>query len=272
MRKSITDLSSVTTVGLDLAKHDEFGLTWVERMHTGHAAPISVVWHAQNDLRGYQFGSANRYHRRIIGIVINSKKNEQISRLKVFQDLEIDYDIDLRKRRIDCYTDLFKHMVALAKYPEPEALSYEQIQKLALAFRDWYFNSGDLIASETTRDHYFDVQDGFKIILQKRSKNWYPDDAALRSASGLSLYLKRKESKPASAEVVAIAASEMIEGEYLPPAVNVHLRDLGSTLRTSMISVYHAPLLVTHEERRLLIDECNEADGQCRLDAGEEAR
>ena len=38
------------------------------------------------------------------------------------------------------------------------------------------------------------------------------------------------------------------------------------------LSIHHAPLLVTHEEWRLLVDECNEADGQCRLDAGEEAR
>jgi hypothetical protein len=170
----------------------------------------------------------------IIAVLINTNKNEQISRLKVLQDLQVDYDIDLRKRRIDSYGDLLGHMVALAKYPKPEVLSYEQIQKLALAFRDWYFKSGGLVASERTRDHYFDVQDGFKIILQKRSNKWCPDDTALRSATGLSLYLERNESRPAPAEVVAIATSEMPAGEYPPEAVNANLRALGSTLRTSM--------------------------------------
>jgi hypothetical protein len=170
----------------------------------------------------------------IIAVLINTKKNEQISRLKVFQDLQIDYDVDLRKRRIDSYLELLKHMVALAKYPEPEALSYEQIQKLALAFRDWYFTSGGLIASEKTRDHYFDVQDAFKIILHKRSNKWCPDEAALKSAFGLSLYLERNESRPAPPDVVAIATSEVPGSEYLPQTVNAHLRALGSTLRTSM--------------------------------------
>ena len=39
-----------------------------------------------------------------------------------------------------------------------------------------------------------------------------------------------------------------------------------------LVGVHHAPLLVTHEERRLLIDECDESDGQRRLDADEQAR
>ena len=56
----------------------------------------------------------------IIAVVITSKKNEEISRLKVFQDLQIEYDKDLRKRRIDGYMDLWLGMIALAKYPEPE--------------------------------------------------------------------------------------------------------------------------------------------------------
>jgi hypothetical protein len=38
------------------------------------------------------------------------------------------------------------------------------------------------------------------------------------------------------------------------------------------LSVHRAPLSASHEEWRLLVDECNEPDGQCRLDAGEETR
>lgn len=169
-----------------------------------------------------------------IAVYVSTKKNEEISRLRLVQDLEIEYDTDLRKRRIDSYAELFAHMIVLAKYPEPEALSYEQIQKLAVAFRDWYFKGGGLIASEKTRDHYFDVQDGLKIILQKRSNKWFPSEAALSSATELSLYLKRKESRPAPAEVVAIANMEMPEGEHVPQTANAHLRELGSNLRTSM--------------------------------------
>ena len=170
----------------------------------------------------------------IIAVVITSKKNEEISRLKVFQDLQIEYDKDLRKRRIDGYMDLWLGMIALAKYPEPEQLSFERIQQLALAFRGWYFQGGGLIASETTRDQYFDLQDALKIILQKWSKKWSPDDAALRDASRLSGYLDRAESRPAPAEVMAVANSDLPEGAYVPETVAAALRALGSKLRTSM--------------------------------------
>ncbi len=44
------------------------------------------------------------------------------------------------------------------------------------------------------------------------------------------------------------------------------------SLPAGRLSVDHAPLLASHEERGLLVDECNEADRQCWLDVGEEAR
>jgi len=110
----------------------------------------------------------------IIAVYINWTKTREIEQLKLFQALQLEYDKDLRIRRIESYKELCKRMIVLAKYPKPETLSYARLEELALSFREWYFNDGGLVASKATRDLYFDLQDGLKIILQKHVDKW-PD-------------------------------------------------------------------------------------------------
>jgi len=171
----------------------------------------------------------------ILVVFINWTKNKEIERLKQFHSLQFEYDKDLRIRRIESYTDLCKCMVLLAKYPQPEQLSYTQIKELALSFRDWYFQGGGLIASEKTRDCYFDLQDGLKIILQKRDNQWPNVETEPKDETALSVYLDRNNDRSAPGDVMAIANSALPEnGDFLPEEIASKLRALGSTLRTQM--------------------------------------
>lgn len=127
---------------------------------------------------------------------------------RVPQDLQIEYDKDLRSQRISHYKTLWSRTLPLAKYPQSRPLAYDSanksapparferllrkllphddgaedrvvdsIESLSISLRDWYFEGGGLFLSESTRDAYFDLQDGLKIVLQKGEKGegrWPP--------------------------------------------------------------------------------------------------
>jgi hypothetical protein len=86
----------------------------------------------------------------ISGIVTTSWKTRK--------DLESQYDIDLRKQRIDAYRALWKDLQPLAYYSPPTALTYGGLQTLSESLRRWYFEEGGLFLSERTRPPYFHLQ------------------------------------------------------------------------------------------------------------------
>lgn len=77
---------------------------------------------------------------------------------KTRKDLESEYDIDLRKHRIDAYKELWKHLEPLADYSPPAKLTYEGMGKISVALREWYFKQGGLFLSVKTRAPYFHLQ------------------------------------------------------------------------------------------------------------------
>ncbi len=116
--------------------------------------------------------------------------------------MRIEYDKDLRSQRISHYKTLWSRTLPLAKYPESPPLAYksapparferllrkllphedgaedrivDSIESLSISLRDWYFEGGGLFLSESSRDTYFDLQDGLKLMLQKREGRWRPE-------------------------------------------------------------------------------------------------
>ena len=77
---------------------------------------------------------------------------------KTRKDLESQYDIDLRKQRIDAYRVLWKDLEPLAYYSPPSALTYGGLRELSENLRRWYFLDGGLFLSERTRPPYFHLQ------------------------------------------------------------------------------------------------------------------
>lgn len=145
--------------------------------------------------------------------------------------LRLEYDKDLRKRRIACYAKLWMELKPLARYPAPGPLAYDALRVLSLSMRDWYFNEGGLFLSVESRNRYFDLQDGCRILLEKRAKRWTLDEGAKEFHDHLWDYLRREP-----AEQVMILAKARLHGDE-DQLSNDHfmcLLHLGSQLRASM--------------------------------------
>src|SRR5215208_4144764 len=81
--------------------------------------------------------------------------------------LEVEYDIELRGRRIEAYQALWKTLQPLAYYSPPEAVTYAVARDLSQALRTWYFEVGGLFLSELTREAYFDLQKGLGGVIKE---------------------------------------------------------------------------------------------------------
>jgi hypothetical protein len=91
------------------------------------------------------------------------------------KELESLYDIELRRRRIDTYSELWKLLEPLAEWSPPSPVTYGGLAKLSKALRRWYFGSGGLFLSGKTRAPYFNLQAALKGL----TKNRPPDDETL---------------------------------------------------------------------------------------------
>lgn len=170
----------------------------------------------------------------LVAISIKAQKDRDISQLKVLQDLQVTYDKDLRTRRIHTYVKLWEQLIALARYPEPDTLSYQCLNDLAYSLRKWYFDCGGLVMPGDTRDLYFDLQDGLRIVLQKREGRWAFDNGGINNTAQLNEYLGRPRERAIPPPIIALAQSELTSESDVPESIAAHLRRLGSALRTGM--------------------------------------
>lgn len=86
--------------------------------------------------------------------------------LKFRKDLEAAYDKDLRNKRIEVYKELWNQLQLLARYDQPEPLNPRTLEKLSVAMRRWYFETGGLYLSEEARVNYFDLKRAIKELLE----------------------------------------------------------------------------------------------------------
>jgi hypothetical protein len=167
----------------------------------------------------------------LAGVLVTGLLSYRQGQQQVRRSLEIEYDKDLRGRRIEHYLELWSLLAPLAKYPEPGELYVEDVQALAVRCKDWYFERGGLFLSSRTRDHYFDLLDGCKIVARKHAGRW-PESAGER---GLGALLEREAGWRAPQAIEKIAAAPLgAPDERVPDEVTGALRALGSALRASM--------------------------------------
>lgn len=112
--------------------------------------------------------------------------------------LVLDYDADLRERRIEAYADLWSRLEPLAKYAQKTSFAEGEARLLAESLRTWYFEKGGLFLSMAAREDYFALQNLLTHVIG--GWGWEPSGQ-----------------------------------ENLLPAAREHLRTYGSRLRTSLI-------------------------------------
>jgi hypothetical protein len=85
------------------------------------------------------------------------------------KELESLYDIELRRRRIYTYSELWKLLEPLADWSPPGPVTYGSMSRLSNALRSWYFGSGGLFLSPKTRAPYFNLQQALSEVSKDRS-------------------------------------------------------------------------------------------------------
>jgi hypothetical protein len=61
-------------------------------------------------------------------------------------------DLDLRKRRIEVYHELWKSTALLPKWPRADNVTYADLAALSETLRHWYYEGGGIYLSKTSRD------------------------------------------------------------------------------------------------------------------------
>jgi len=76
----------------------------------------------------------------------------------VKRNLQAQYDIDLRSKRIDAYRSLWKELHLLRKHSAPETLSYGEVNTLLKELTSWYYEDGKgMYLTEKSRERFLDL-------------------------------------------------------------------------------------------------------------------
>ncbi len=99
-------------------------------------------------------------------------------RMSLTQKLTGEIDLDLRKRRIDAYGELWKFTSLLPKWPRAEDVTYEQLRALSQQLRQWYYDVGGMYLSRTAQDKGYGPLQGTiaKVVAEGASGPLSPGD------------------------------------------------------------------------------------------------
>lgn len=114
---------------------------------------------------GLDFDSVTTVGISIITAVVTAILAVSGTYLTTRRDLQAKFDESLRDLRIGAYKELWERLGTLAKYGRPETLSVSQAQTLRDSLRTWYFYTGGLVLSSSTRQDYFTMLDGLELVV-----------------------------------------------------------------------------------------------------------
>jgi len=88
-------------------------------------------------------------------------------RIAQVQKLTWEIDLDLRKRRIEVYGELWEATAVLPKWPKAQGVKYEDLLTLSRTLKNWYFHRGGMYLSRATHsDAYSPLQDTLASVLE----------------------------------------------------------------------------------------------------------
>jgi hypothetical protein len=88
------------------------------------------------------------------------------TRSKISLDLTVEYDKEVRKKRLELYEKLWKLLKHLARFSREQNLTYAIIKQTSEDMRDWYFDEfGGIYLSKQSRKPYFDLKEFMQDII-----------------------------------------------------------------------------------------------------------
>ncbi|HEY8563320.1 MAG TPA: hypothetical protein VIL74_23280 [Pyrinomonadaceae bacterium] len=88
------------------------------------------------------------------------------TRSKIRLDLTVEYDKEIRKKRLELYEKLWKHLKPLARFSPEEKPTYALIKQTSETMRDWYFDEvGGIYLSKESREPYFNLKECLQEII-----------------------------------------------------------------------------------------------------------
>jgi hypothetical protein len=171
--------------------------------------------------------------------------------------LALDYDADLRKRRINAYAKLWTLLEPLAKYSSPASFSRNDATRLVAQLQFWYFHEGGLFLSSATRREYMTLQD---VLARLNDTSWgrAPGSDVLTDAAREHVRVSGSRLRTSLTRDVGTRSRPKLRGDVDPvdPAfAGVYERGDGRRLKLAF-----APRLLGGT-RRLSVRSSHEGDG-----------
>lgn len=91
------------------------------------------------------------------------------TRSKIRLDLAVEYDKDLRQKRLELYRELWPKTKPLAEFSAEAPITFEVIKAVSGEMRDWYFAEGGIYLSKRSRRPYFNLKSLMQEILDDNS-------------------------------------------------------------------------------------------------------
>ncbi|CAG0935930.1 hypothetical protein TFLX_04784 [Thermoflexales bacterium] len=92
-------------------------------------------------------------------------------------DLTIEYDKELRQKRLEAYRELWKKLKPLARYSPEQPPTYQIVKATAENLRDWYFDVGGIYLSRESRLPYFALKQALQDIIDHPELQKKPETA-----------------------------------------------------------------------------------------------
>jgi len=89
-----------------------------------------------------------------------------VTRSKIRLDLTVEYDKEIRQKRLALYQSLWRMLKPFARFTAEEKLTYSKIKETSEKMRDWYFEkAGGIYLSKESRKPYFDLKEYLQDII-----------------------------------------------------------------------------------------------------------
>ncbi|HEY0461300.1 MAG TPA: hypothetical protein VGC97_19345 [Pyrinomonadaceae bacterium] len=91
------------------------------------------------------------------------------TRSKIRLELTVEYDKEIRKKRLELYEKLWKLLKPLARFSAEEKITYSIIKIRSEKMRDWYFDEvGGIYLSKQSRKPYFELKEAMQEVIDDK--------------------------------------------------------------------------------------------------------